>query len=310
MHSFVIESVYLRNLNKLGERVGVIVTPQSDKMFNNYNNNRAYKAEDGATELKWSSAQSLGVSHGHSPSNTIVFQRSRKKIEITLVVLCILLLMACIVLAVLFALEITKEPASTSNVRPNASSNGNQTVLAPQICNTVDCLRIASEVKDKLNQSVNPCDDFFRYACDGWIEKNPIPASETEYITFLKVIRENAEILRNLLNDYETTTSPDPNDAVLKTALYYKSCMDEDEVERTAKEQLLQLIRELGSWAIDPEWNETLWDKNKILLGIQMYTSSKSPLFKVEVVEDPRNSSKYLMKVGRVLDILNILCIV
>lgn len=258
-----------------------------DKM---YNNNKAYRGEDGIAEPKWSSAQSLGVSHSHS--NNIVFRHSRRRIEIALVVLCVFLLMACIILAILLAFEITREPQT----RPETTNN---TKTAPQICGSQDCLRIASEVKKKLNESVNPCDNFFHYACDGWIKDNPIPASETEYVTFLKLMRENAAILRNLLNDFDKNAVQDPNDAVLKTVLYYKSCMDEDEVERTAREQLLQLIRQLGSWAIDAAWNEKDWHKTEALLNIQLYASTKSPLFQVEVVEDPHNSSKYLMKVSR-----------
>lgn len=27
----------------------------------------------------------------------------------------------------------------------------------------------------KVNLSVDPCENFFRFACDGWINNNPIP---------------------------------------------------------------------------------------------------------------------------------------
>jgi len=28
------------------------------------------------------------------------------------------------------------------------------------------------------------CEDFFQYACDGWIEKNPIPAGKYRWTQF------------------------------------------------------------------------------------------------------------------------------
>lgn len=255
-----------------------------------YNNNKAYKGEDGGpTEHRWSSAQSLGLTHVHS--NNIVFQQGRRRVEIVLIVLCAILLMACLILSILLALEITKEAQGPENANAN--------LTAPQMCNTVDCLRIASEVKRNLNESVDPCNNFFHYACDGWIKENPIPPSETEFGTFFKLMLENAEIVRNLLNDFDTEVVRDPNDAVLKAVHYYKSCMNEDRVELTAKDQMLQLIQEFKLWAIDPEWNDTLWDKNEVLQDIQLYASTKrSPLFQVQVVEDFRNASKYLIKVS------------
>lgn len=33
----------------------------------------------------------------------------------------------------------------------------------------------------KINLSVDPCDNFFRFACDGWINNNPIPEDMPSY---------------------------------------------------------------------------------------------------------------------------------
>lgn len=33
----------------------------------------------------------------------------------------------------------------------------------------------------KVNLSVDPCDNFFRFSCDGWINSNPIPEDMPSY---------------------------------------------------------------------------------------------------------------------------------
>lgn len=32
-----------------------------------------------------------------------------------------------------------------------------------------------------MDPTANPCEDFFQYACGGWIKKNPIPASKSSW---------------------------------------------------------------------------------------------------------------------------------
>ncbi|ETE65809.1 hypothetical protein L345_08417, partial [Ophiophagus hannah] len=39
----------------------------------------------------------------------------------------------------------------------------------------------AASIKSKLNMSVDPCDNFFRFACEGWSQDNPIPEDYSNY---------------------------------------------------------------------------------------------------------------------------------
>jgi hypothetical protein len=41
--------------------------------------------------------------------------------------------------------------------------------------------QIAAAIMSKVNLSVDPCDNFFRFACDGWINNNPIPEDMPSY---------------------------------------------------------------------------------------------------------------------------------
>ncbi|OWK63769.1 Phosphate-regulating neutral endopeptidase, partial [Lonchura striata] len=50
-----------------------------------------------------------------------------------------------------------------------------------QYCLTAECIEAAAGILSKINQSVDPCENFYRFACDGWIYNNPIPEDMSNY---------------------------------------------------------------------------------------------------------------------------------
>lgn len=58
---------------------------------------------------------------------------------------------------------------------------------------------IASELIQSLDLTADPCEDFFQYACGGWIDKHPIPASKSRWTQF-DILRDqlSADIAGNI----------------------------------------------------------------------------------------------------------------
>jgi len=69
------------------------------------------------------------------------------------------------------------------------------------LCTTKTCVTVASAILNAMDDVVNPCDDFYQFACGGWIKSNPIPASESRWNTFALLRKQNEVVIKNVLGE-------------------------------------------------------------------------------------------------------------
>ena len=49
---------------------------------------------------------------------------------------------------------------------------------------TPGCVQAAADILSNMDHSVNPCEDFYQFACGGFIEKTVIPDDRTRMSSF------------------------------------------------------------------------------------------------------------------------------
>lgn len=107
-----------------------------------------------------------------------------------------------------------------------------------------------------MDRGIDPCVDFYAYACGGWLQKNPIPPDQAAWSVYGKLAQDNQRFLWGIL---EGAARPRPGRSAgeQKIGDYFASCMDEAQIERAGARPLapvLASIERLRSTAELPSW--------------------------------------------------------
>ncbi|XP_061733999.1 neprilysin-like isoform X1 [Nerophis ophidion] len=113
-----------------------------------------------------------------------------------------------------------------------------------EICTTADCTQSAARLLQNMDTSTDPCDNFYQYACGGWLKKNLIPDTSSRYGTF-DVLREELQVI--LKGVLEKTVEGEA-EALAKAKTLYKSCVNESLIEKRGGLPLLNMLPDVFEW--------------------------------------------------------------
>ena len=111
-----------------------------------------------------------------------------------------------------------------------------------------------------LDQSVRPADDFYEYACGGWMKANPLPAAYSRFGSFDRLAEDNNKRINSILKELLENSYPEGS-VEQKLSNLYKLAMDSARREKDGIAPVMPLIRKLEDaktkeqlFAVQLEW--------------------------------------------------------
>ncbi len=97
-----------------------------------------------------------------------------------------------------------------------------------------------------IDTSVDPCNDFYKFACGKFAANHPIPADQPEMGQFYALYNVNTQSLNKILNEAAAGGAGRSPDAQ-KIGDYYKACMDTDAIDAKGLAPVEPLLKEIDA---------------------------------------------------------------
>ena len=104
--------------------------------------------------------------------------------------------------------------------------------------------QIRQSVVSAMDPKADPCQDFYRYACGGWLDTTTIPADQARWVrSFSTITERNREAVQAILQEAAANPAGDPDRQ--KVGDFYASCMDEPAIEAAGVQPLAATFAEI-----------------------------------------------------------------
>uniref|UniRef100_A0A8C2G9U5 Endothelin converting enzyme-like 1 n=1 Tax=Cyprinus carpio TaxID=7962 RepID=A0A8C2G9U5_CYPCA len=199
----------------------------------------------------------------------------------------------CVILGCMLALKFLSLEAQDSHCRQDCMKRRS-------------LLRAARFVQGNVDPSVQPCYDFYSFACGGWLRRHGIPEDKLSYGIITAIGEQNQEKLQRLLQ--APIQRKETDSAERKVKEFYRSCINMKEIDRLGAGPMTEVIDSCGGWDLSgappggagwdsgsapvrPDFNEMLYKTQGVY--------STSVFFSLTVSVDDKNSSRNAIRIDQ-----------
>ncbi|XP_041118960.1 endothelin-converting enzyme-like 1 [Polyodon spathula] len=150
-------------------------------------------------------------------------------------------------------------------------------------------LRASRVISGNIDPTIDPCADFYSFACGGWLRRHGIPEDKLSYGIISAIGEQNEEKLQNLL--LRPVRLKDRDSAERKVKEFYRSCVDMREIDRLGAQPMMDVIESCGGWDLAGDFDELLYRTQGVY--------STAVFFSLTVSVDDKNSSRNAIRIDQ-----------
>lgn len=144
---------------------------------------------------------------------------------------------------------------------------------------------------------MDPCDDFYEFACGNFLESTNIPDDKSGISQFSLVDDALEDQMKQIVQEPIQSNELKPFKMVKKL---YQMCMNTTNIENTGLKTVKHFLHDLGGWPVlqGNSWNERDFDWKKTTYQLRHLGFSDDHFISFGIDLDDKNSTKRVLKVS------------
>lgn len=157
-------------------------------------------------------------------------------------------------------------------------------------------MKAAAKVAERMDESVDPCHNFYDFACGNFLKNTAIPEDKVTVDSFSVVRDLVQDQLRTIINE---KSDPHESKPFRLAKDYNLACLNKEVIEERGVKPLADILEAYGGWPVikGDLWSEHSWNWIEVIKKFRRMGLPTNIVFTTYVSTDLKNST------GRVLSV-------